>query len=107
MTSKTSSVRSLLKFTLKKQTPQTLLIAAISLIICPGMLIAAVNDAAQYRSDAYDMFNYFSQFSTIIFVLAVLSLVFLLVSNFSFLFFLFMTTYWTISKMRNYYRFLK
>lgn len=86
MTSKTSSVRSLLKFTLKKQTPQTLLIAAISLIICPGMLIAAVNDAAEYRSDAYDMNNYFSKFSTIIFVLAVLSLIFLLVSNFSFLF---------------------
>jgi len=86
MTSRISSVRSLLKFTLKKQTPQTLLNAAISLIICPGMLIAAVNDAAEYRNDAYDMFNYFSQFSTIIFVLAVLSLVFLLVSNFSFLF---------------------
>ena len=86
MTSKTSSVRNLLKFTLKKQTPQTLLATAFALIVCPGMLIAAVNDAAEYRHDAYDMSNYFSQFSSIIFVMAVLSLIFLLVSNFSFLF---------------------
>ena len=86
MTSRTSSVRNLLKFTLKKQTPQTLLITAFALIVCPGMLIAAVNDAAEYRSDAYDMSNYFPQFSTLIFVIAAASLVFLLISNLSFLF---------------------
>ncbi len=86
MTSKTSSVKSLVKFTLKKQTPQTLLITVFALIICPGMLIAAVNDAAEYRTDAYDMSNYFPQFSALIFVVAAASLVFLLISNFSFLF---------------------
>ncbi len=86
MTSKTSSVKNLVKFTLKKQTPQTLLITAFVLIICPGMLIAAINDAAVYRSDAYDMSNYFPVFSVLIFIVAAASLVFLLIYNFSFLF---------------------
>lgn len=89
MTSKISLVKkhpffSFFKFTLKKQTPLTLLITAFTLLICPGMLLREANDdlIREYYLGPWE----FATFSFVILVAAVALVCMLLLYNFNFLF---------------------
>lgn len=91
MTLRTSSGKknpatSLLGFTLKKQTPYTLLVTAFTLLICPGTLLKSISERADYYSSAWDMSNYFTLYSVVIFIISIALMLLLLMVNFSFLF---------------------
>lgn len=89
MTSKISSVKnnpvlSFFKFTLKKQTPLTLLVTAFTLLVCPGMLLRDANDdlIREYTINAWE----FGTFSFVILAASVALVCMLLLLNFGFLF---------------------
>ncbi len=89
MTSKISLAKkhpvfSFFKFTLKKQTPLTLLVTAFTLLICPGMLLRDANDdlIRDYEIGYWE----FATFSFIILAAAVALVCMLLLLNFNFLF---------------------
>ena len=89
MTSKISLVKkhpvfSFFKFTLKKQTPLTLLVTAFTLLICPGMILRDANDdlMREYSLGYWE----FATFSFIILGAAVALVCMLLLLNFNFLF---------------------
>ncbi len=81
---KKNRVLNFFTFTLKKQTPLTLLVTAFGLLICPGVLINVIFDAFEYTTP--NMNDYFEGFATGIFVIALGLMVLLTVSNFSFLY---------------------
>lgn len=89
MTSRISSVKnnpvlSFFKFTLKKQTPLTLLVTAFTLLVCPGMLLRDANDdlIREYTINAWE----FGTFSFVILAASVALVCMLLLLNFGFLF---------------------
>lgn len=92
MTSKTCSAKILpvsnfFKFTLKKQTPLTLLATAFALLICDGILFKQIYDAG--NSKAYYNFDFavvFPIFAAGAFAISVLLMFLLLLNNFDFLF---------------------
>ncbi len=93
MTSKTSSVkinpaRKMLRFTLKKQTPITLLVTAFTLVFCPGAVLREVLDRMDYVSDnlRYDLPLFFPGITAGVFIIAVALTFLLLLTNFGFLF---------------------
>lgn len=81
---KNHPVLNFFKFTLKKQTPLTLLVTAFSLLFCPGMLLQDANDdlIREYNLDAWT----FGTCSFVIFVAAVVLVCMLLLLNFGYLF---------------------
>lgn len=93
MTLKTSSVKThpvvnFFKFSLRKQTPLTLLVFAFTLLICPGMLIRSViSDFSAGWSGKFVIYNdAFAFWSAFILGASVLLMFMLLLSNFGFLF---------------------
>lgn len=89
MTSRISSVKkhpffSFFTFTLKKQTPLTLLVTAFTLLICPGMLLRDANDdlIREYFLGPWE----FATFAFIILAAAAALVCMLLLFNFGFLF---------------------
>ena len=89
MTSKISLVKkhpvfSFFKFTLKKQTPLTLLVSAFTLLLCPGILLRDANDdlIREYNLGYWE----FATYSFIILAAAVALVCMLLLLNFNFLF---------------------
>lgn len=89
MTSKISSVKkhpffSFFTFTLKKQTPLTLLVSAFTLLLCPGILLRDANDdlIGEYHLGYWE----FATYSFIILAAAVALVCMLLLLNFNFLF---------------------
>ena len=89
MTSKISSVKNhpvfnFFKFTLKKQTPLTLLVTAFTLLVCPGVLLRDANDdlIREYTINAWE----FGTFSFVILAASVALVCMLLLLNFGFLF---------------------
>ncbi len=81
---KKNRVLNFFTFTLKKQTPLTLLVTAFGLLICPGVLINSIFDAYDYTKP--NMNDYFEGFTIGIFIVALGLMVLLTVSNFSFLY---------------------
>ncbi len=93
MTSKISSVKNnpagkLLLFTLKKQTPITLLVTAFTLVFCPGSVISEVLDRVDVVSENmhYDLPVFFPGIVAGIFIIAIALTFLLLLTNFGFLF---------------------
>ena len=89
MTSKISLAKkhpvfSFFKFTLKKQTPLTLLVSAFTLLLCPGILLRDANDdlIREYHLGYWE----FATYSFIILAAAVALVCMLLFLNFNFLF---------------------
>lgn len=89
MTSKISLAKkhpvfSFFKFTLKKQTPLTLLVSAFILLLCPGILLRDANDdlIREYHLGYWE----FATYSFIILAAAVALVCMLLLLNFNFLF---------------------
>ena len=89
MTSRISSAKnnpvlSFFKFTLKKQTPLTLLVTAFALLVCPGMILRDANDDI-IRDYQLTHWNY-ATISFVILGMALLLTFMLLLLNFGFLF---------------------
>ena len=89
MTSRISSAKnnpvlSFFKFTLKKQTPLTLLVTAFALLVCPGMILRDANDdiIRDYQLTHWD----FATISFVVLGMALLLTFMLLLLNFGFLF---------------------
>ena len=83
---KRSRVLNFFTFTLKKQTPLTLLVTAFSLLICPGVLINEIMDVSSYRIPRTEMEHYFDGFPLAIFIISLGLMVLLTVTNFNFLY---------------------
>ncbi len=81
---KKNRVLNFFTFTLKKQTPLTLLVTAFGLLICPGVLINSIFDAYDYTKP--NMNDYFEGFAIAIFIIALGLMALLTVTNFSFLY---------------------
>ncbi len=91
MTLKTSSVKNhpvmnFMRFTLKKQTPLTLLITAFTLLVCPGLPIRYMLEFFDRKYGDYQLCNVFGYFAVFIFAAGLLLMFLLLLVNFSFLF---------------------
>lgn len=83
---KSNPVLNFLRFTLKKQTPYTLLITAFTLLVCPGTLLKSIAEKDSYYSSAWDMSSYFTVYTVVIFIASLVLMFLLLMVNFSFLF---------------------
>ncbi len=71
-------------FTLKKQTPLTLLVTAFSLLVCPGVLLNEISTRLEY-SRSVNMQDYFVGFSLAIFIISLALMVLLTTVNLNFL----------------------
>ena len=78
----------MLRFTLKKQTPITLLVTAFTLVFCPGAVLREVLDRMDYVSDnlRYDLPTFFPGIIAGVFIISVALTFLLLLTNFGFLF---------------------
>ncbi len=78
------------KFTLKKQTPITLLVTAFCLLLCPGLLLTQVTNVNVAGDDLSSfklpMEGYFVSYSAFIFIAALGLMLILTLQNFNFLF---------------------
>lgn len=82
---KPNRVSNFFRFTLRKQTPLTLLVTAFSLLICPGVLINILLDELE-RTRRPEMSELFFSFSLIVFIIALGLMALLTVTNFNFLY---------------------
>lgn len=83
---KSSPALNFLRFSLKKQTPYTLLVTAFTLLICPGTLLKSIAERDTYYNSAWDMNGYFNIYSVVTFIASLVLMFLLLAVNFNFLF---------------------
>lgn len=81
---KCSPAASFFTFTLRKQTPMTLLITAFALLLCPGVLLNEMMDTYSLREVV--MSSYFSGFSVLIIIVGLAEMLLLSMMNMSFLY---------------------